>query len=152
MMLNNIKPSWIEGGSMNIKKKISGLLALAIVVFLATSGILEGFMNFMIWLVSLNNTQSEVSIVGERFVKVATFLISYAAVGFVFNKLGWYDSDVMKFAYFIVSTRVSFGLCYIVMLLETYIVSIAIVLAIFILIGIGVVIYLHCRKKRKNNK
>ena len=59
-----------------MKRKIEGLLALAIFVFLVTSGILEGFMNFMIWLVSLNNTQSEISIAGERFVKVATFLIS----------------------------------------------------------------------------
>lgn len=134
---------------MNIKKKVAGLLALAIVVFLATSGILEGFMNFMVWLVSLNNTQSEVSIAGERFVKVATFLISYATVGFVFNKLGWYDSDVMKFAYFIISTLVSFGLCYIVMLLEKYIVTIAIIFAVVILLLVGIAIYLHYRKKRK---
>lgn len=130
-----------------MKRKVAGLLSLAIFIFLVTSGIFEGFMNFMIWLVSLNNTQSEVSIMGERFVKVATFLISYSLVGFIFNKLGWFDSDVMKFAYFVVSTLVSFGLCYIVMLLEKYIVAIAIVLLIIILLSIGIAIYLHCRKK-----
>lgn len=130
-----------------MKNKIIGLLSLAIFIFLVTSGILEGFMNFMVWLVTLNNTQSEVSIAGERFVKVATFLISYTVVGIVFNKLGWFDKDVMKLAYFIISTLVSFGLCYIVMLLEKYIVAIAIVLLIIILLSIGIAIYLHYRKK-----
>lgn len=133
---------------MNLKNKITGLLALAIFVFLVTSGIFEGIVNFMVWLVNLNSTQSEVSIAGERFVKVATFLISYTLVGVVFNKLGWFDSDIMKFAYFIVSTLVSFGLCYIVMLLEKYIVTIAIVLLIIVLLIIGVAIYLHFRNKK----
>ncbi len=134
-----------------MKSKIIGLLSLIVFVFLGTSGIFEGIANFMVWLVTLNSTQSEVSMVGEIFVKVATFAISFIAVRIIFNALAWFDSDAMKIAYFIISTIISFVLCYVVMLLETYIVAIAIVLLALILIALGPVIFLYCRNRRNNN-
>ena len=116
--------------------KIIARVILVVLLLIGTLGVilgilggfLEGFLDFMEWLFMLNSTQSEVSMAGEAFVKVATFVISYIVVGIVFNALGLFNSKIMKLAYFIVSTLVSFVLCYIVMLLEKYIVTIAIVI------------------------
>ena len=64
---------------------LSGLIALIIMVFIFTSGLIEPLTKFFVWLVTLNMTQSSVSIAGEMFVKIAAFVISYATVGAIFN-------------------------------------------------------------------
>ena len=132
-----------------MKSKIAGILALIIFVFFITSGLFEGIMNFFVWLVTLNATQSSISAAGEIFVKIASFVVSYTAVGILFNAIGWFNSDAMKFVYFIVSTLVSFALCYVVMLLETYLLYIAIGLGVLLLLIIGFIIGL-CLKNRDN--
>ena len=132
-----------------MKSKIAGILALIIFVFFITSGLFEGIMNFFVWLVTLNATQSSISATGEIFVKIASFVVSYTAVGILFNAIGWFNSDAMKFVYFIVSTLVSFALCYVVMLLETYLLYIAIGLGVLLLLIIGFIIVL-CFKNRDN--
>ena len=132
-----------------MKSKIAGILALIIFVFFITSGLFEGIMNFFVWLVTLNATQSSISAAGEIFVKIASFVVSYTAVGILFNFIGWFNSDAMKLVYFIVSTLVSFALCYVVMLLETYLLYIAIGLGVLLLLIIGFIIVL-CFKNRDN--
>lgn len=132
-----------------MKSKIAGILALIIFVFFITSGLFEGIMNFFVWLVTLNATQSSISAAGEIFVKIASFVVSYTAVGILFNAIGWFNSDAMKLVYFIVSTLVSFALCYVVMLLETYLLYIAIGLGVLLLLIIGFIIVL-CFKNRDN--
>ena len=133
-----------------MKGKIAGLIALVLFVFFITSGLFEGIMNFFIWLVTLNATQSNVSMAGEIFVKIATFVVSYTAVGILFNSIGWFNSDAMKLVYFIVSTLVSFALCYVVMLLETYLLYIVIGLGVLLLLIIGIIIFL-CFKNKVNS-
>ena len=130
-----------------MKGKILGLITLILFVFFVTSGLFEGIVNFFVWLVTLNATQSNVSMAGEIFVKVATFAVSYSAVGILFNAIGWFNSDAMKLVYFIVSTIVSFVLCYIVMLLETYLLYIVIILGILLLLIIGIMIFVYFRNK-----
>ena len=130
-----------------MKGIIAGLITLVLFVFFITSGLFEGIMNFFIWLVTLNATQSNVSMAGEIFVKIATFVVSYTAVGILFNAIGWFDSDAMKLVYFIVSTLVSFVLCYVVMLLETYLLYIAIGLGVLLLLIIGIIIFLYFKNK-----
>ena len=132
-----------------MKSKIAGILALIIFVFFITSGLFEGIMNFFVWLVTLNATQSSISVAGEIFVKIASFVVSYTAVGILFNFIGWFNSDAMKLVYFIVSTLVSFALCYVVMLLETYLLYIAIGLGVLLLLIIGFII-VSCFKNRDN--
>ena len=132
-----------------MKSKIAGILALIIFVFFITSGLFEGIMNFFVWLVTLNATQSSISAAGEIFVKIASFVVSYTAVGILFNAIGWFNSDAMKFVYFIVSTLVSFALCYVVMLFLTYLLYIAIGLGVLLLLIIGFIIVL-CFKNRDN--
>ena len=94
-------------------------------------------------------TQSSVSIVGEIFVKVATFAVSYATVGAIFRAIGWFDSDIMKIAYFVISTLVSFVLCYIVMIFETHLLLIAIIAGVLLIAGIAVCILLSRLAKKE---
>ena len=132
-----------------MKGKIMSIAVFIIFIFVLTSGLFEKITNFLIWLVTLNMTQSSVSIAGEIFVKIASWIISYIVVGFLFKTLGWFNSDVMKFVYFIVSALVSFALCYVVMLLETYLLYIAITCGILLIVIIGIAVFLHI-KHRKN--
>lgn len=98
--------------------------------------IYEWIVNILIWLFTLNMTQSNVSMTGEIFVRIATFVVSYGAVGYIFNAIGLFDSKAMKFVYFVISTIVSFALCYVIMLIETYLLHIAIALGLLLVMGI----------------
>lgn len=94
--------------------------------------IFEYIYNFFAWLFMLNMTSSEVSLAGAIIVRFATFAFTYTAIGALFNCLGWFNSKAMKLVYFVISTIVSFALCYIVKLIETY--------WQYILIALGVII------------
>lgn len=83
-----------------MKGRIAAIIAFLLFIFIFTSGLFEGIVNFLTWLVTLNMTQSNISIAGEIFVKIAAWIISYTAVGMIFHALGWFDSDVMKFSLF----------------------------------------------------
>ena len=108
-------------------KRLGGaILGILILCFLGPIIKLTG------WLLTLQMTQSPVSTAGDIFVTIATWAISFSLVGAVFNALRWFDSGVMKFAYFATSTLVSFGLCYVVMLVERHIVTIAIVILVLV--------------------
>lgn len=122
-----------------MKRILFGIIALIAIYIFFACGIFEGLANFMCWLFTLSMTESNISIFGEIFVKIATFIVSYSLVGIIFNWLGWFDSSAMKFVYFVVSTIVSFALCYVVMLLETYLLYIDIVLGI-VIIGAAIII------------
>lgn len=98
--------------------------------------IVKFFTDILIWLFTLNATQSNVSIAGEIFVKIATFAVSYSAVGSIFRTIGWFNSEIMKISYFVISTIVSFALCYVVMLLETHLVAITVIMAVTLLSAI----------------
>jgi integral membrane protein len=135
-----------------MKGKIAAVIIFLLFIFFFTSGLFEGIVNFLTWLVTLNMTQSTISMAGEIFVKIAAWIISYTAVGILFNAVGWFNSDAMKFVYFIISTLVSFALCYVVMLFETYLLYIVIALGVLLAGTITFVIVLYIkRKKVKNN-
>ena len=131
-----------------MKGRIAAIIAFLLFIFIFTSGLFEGIVNFLTWLVTLNMTQSNISIAGEIFVKIAAWIISYTAVGMIFHALGWFNSDVMKFVYFIISTLVSFVLCYIVMLLEAYLLYIVIGLGFLLAIVIVLAIILYIRHRK----
>lgn len=116
-----------------MKKALGSLLALFVFVLLCTSGLFEKLTNLLVWLITLNTTQSTISNVGEVFVKVATFAITYTVVGIIFKAIGWFNSNVMKFVYFVLSTLISFALCYVVMIFETYLLMFAIIFGVILL-------------------
>lgn len=131
-----------------MKGRIAAIIVFLLFIFVFTSGLFEGIFNFLTWLVTLNMTQSNISMAGEIFVKIATWIISYTVVGMIFHALGWFDSDAMKFVYFVISTLVSFALCYIVMLLETYLLYIVIGLGVLLAIVIILAIVLYIRHRK----
>ena len=132
-----------------MKSKIIGILLFLIMLCIAASGQLANIVNFFIWLVTLNFRKSSVSIAGDIFVRLATFLISYSAVGVLFNVLGWFNSKAMRAIYFIISTFISFVLCYIVMLFETYLLYFVIVFGVLFALVILTIIILYIKDKRK---
>lgn len=133
-----------------MKKALSGLIFLIIIVFVITSGLIEPLTKFFVWLVTLHMTQSSVSIVGEIFVKIAAFVISYATVGAIFNAIGWFNRGIMKLFYFIVSTIVSFALCWLVMIFEAHLLLIAIIAGLLLLLAIITFIIFAVKSKNKN--
>lgn len=134
-------------------KRLSGLIFLIFILIAASNGwidpIINFFSNIFIWLFTLSMTQSSVSIVGEIFVKIATFAISYTTVGAIFRAIGWFDSDIMKVAYFVISTIVSFVLCYIVMIFETHLLLIAIITGVLLIASIVICILISRLTKRE---
>ena len=131
-----------------MKKALGSLAALVVFVFLCTSGLFEGLTKFLVWLVTLNMTQSSVSSVGEIFVKATTFVITYAVVGIIINAIGWFDSRVMKFVYFVISTLISFALCYVVMIFESHLILFAVIFGIILLAIIAYFIISAIRNKQ----
>ena len=136
-----------------MKKALSGLITLIIIVFVFTSGLIEPLTRFFVWLVTLNMTQSTVSKAGEIFVKIASFAISYLSVGILFNAIGWFDSDAMKIVYLIVSTIVSFALCWLVMVLETHLLLVSIIagMLLAIVIVVRIAMALHSKKVKEES-
>lgn len=132
-----------------MKNKILGVIGLVAFVAMINSGIFEVIVKFFTWLLMLNFTQSDVSIAGEIFVRIATFGISFASVGVIFNLLGWHNKDVMSLTYFVISTIVSFGLCYVVMLIETHSKYILIGLSILLILTVTISIVIYFRNKLK---
>ncbi len=84
------------------------------------SGGIAKLFEFFAWLFLLQNTQADISIGGQIFVRIATFLLSYGLVGFIFNLIGLFNSKLMKAMYFVLSTLIAFGLSYVIMLIEIY--------------------------------
>ena len=132
-----------------MKHKIAGLLSLIILLFVMTSGIFSHIVEFLCWLVTLNMTQSKISLAGEIFVKIVTWLLSYGFVGLIFNKLDWFNKGAMKFAYLVISTLLSFALCYVIMLMEKYLLHLVIVTgALFVLMIIVAIVTHYCNKRK----
>ena len=116
---------------------LSRLTDLVVLMITAISGLLKKTVTFLLWLVKLDLTENSVSSFGEVIVKVATFAITYTVVGWIFKTLGWFNSKAMKLAYVIISTVVSFGLCFVVSLFEKhYAIGSIVVLAIFVVASV----------------
>lgn len=134
-----------------MKKTFSAIVALAILIFLCTSGLIEPITKVFVWLITLNFNSPDISIFGQLVAKYGTWIITYSVVGALFNALGWFNSGAMKIVYFIISTIISFLLSWLIMFLEKYQLIIAIVVGIVMIIVIGVMItgYILNRKKQK---
>ena len=89
--------------------------------------------------------------VSEIIVKILTFVITYSVVGLIFNSIGWFNSGAMKIAYFVISTIISFVMCYLVMIFEMHIILFAIIgCVLLVLIITCCVISAVVSHKRKN--
>lgn len=133
-----------------MRRTISSIIALAILIFICTSGLIEPITKVFVWLITLNYNSPDISVFGQLVAKYGTWLITYALVGVLFNALGWFNSGAMKIVYFIISTIISFLLSWLIMFLEKYLLIIAIVIGaiILIMIGIAVTLLIISRKNK----
>lgn len=125
-----------------MRRTISSIIALAILIFICTGGLIEPITKVFVWLITLNYNSPDISIFGQLVAKYGTWLITYALVGVLFNALGWFNSGAMKIVYFIISTIISFLLSWLIMVFEKYLLIIAIVIGVVMLIMIGIAVTL----------
>jgi hypothetical protein len=129
--------------------QIKSALGAILLLFLIATGIfgylLEftgEFIKFILWLFQLSLTDFGLSPFVEILVKSFTFILSYALVGLIFNLLGFFNSKIMSFAYFVISTLVWFGISATIMFFQENIIIISwIVISVFSICLISFVAY-----------
>lgn len=137
----------------DIKSSIGGIILIILIATGVFSFLLEltgDFMKLVLWLFQLSLTDFGLSPFVEIGIKLLTFVLSYALVGILFNALGFFDSDIMKFVYFVVSTLIGFALSAVIMFLQEHIILISwsiLGISIISLISVSLVI-----KKRNTLK
>ena len=135
-----------------MKKTLSAIAGLAILIFVCTSGLIEPITKVFVWLITLQFNSPDISVFGQLVAKYGTWIITYSLVGMLFNALGWLDSSAMKIVYFIISTIISFLLSWLIMVLEKYLWIIAIVVGCLVLVVAAVIITLLIVKKKKTQE
>jgi len=134
----------------DFKSIIGGIILLMLIATGVFSFLLElsgEFMKLTLWLFQLSLTDFGLPPTVEVIIKSLTFVISYALVGIIFSALGLFDSDVMKYVYFVISTLIGFALSAVIMFLQEHIIMISwsiIGISIISLISVSLVI------KRRN--
>jgi len=134
----------------DLKSSIGGIILLILIATGVFSFLLDltgEFIKLNLWLFQLSLTDFGLSPVMEVMIKLLTFIISYALVGIIFSALGLFDSDVMKYVYFVISTLIGFALSAVIMFLQEHIIMISwsiLGISIISLISVSLVI------KRRN--
>ena len=134
-----------------MKKVLGFLLGLALIAFLC-SELFTNSVKFFLWLFTLQYSQPETTIVGGILVRILTFIVSFSTVGAVFGAFGWFNSKLMKVAYFIVSTIVGFATAYVVWQIEKHILIVGIILGVIALLAIAFIIVLAIVDKKNGEK
>lgn len=134
----------------DLKSIIGGIILFILLLTGVFSFLLEltgEFMKLTLWLFQFSLTDFGLSPTIEVIIKSLTFIISYVLVGIIFNALGLFDSDVMKYVYFVISTLIGFALSAVIMFLQEHIILISwsiLGISIISLISVSLVI------KRRN--
>lgn len=112
----------------DVKSMIGGIIILILIatgVFSVLLDLTSEFIKLTLWIFQLSLTDFGLSPIVEIGIKSLTFVLSYALVGIIFNALGFFDSDIMKFVYFVVSTLIGFALSALIMFLQENIIIIS---------------------------
>lgn len=84
------------------------LISLIILLIFVDSGVLDFGYDFVSFILTLQNNTPNITGFSETFVNILTYIISFSLVGLIFNKLRLFNSKLMSFAYFIISTIIGF--------------------------------------------
>jgi hypothetical protein len=137
----------------DIKSAIGAIILIILIATGVFSFLLDltgEFMKLILWLFQLSLTDFGLSPFVEIGIKSLTFVLSYALVGILFNALGFFDSDIMKFVYFVVSTLIGFALSAVIMFLQENIIIISwSIFGIFMVTVIAIVTYKIKKKALK---
>ncbi len=112
----------------DVKSMIGGIIILILIATGVFSFLLEltgEFVKLTLWIFQLSLTDFGLPPVIEIIVKSLTFILSYALVGIIFNSIGLFNSDVMKYVYFVISTLIGFALSAVIMFLQEHIIIIS---------------------------
>ncbi|RED19314.1 hypothetical protein C7385_1307 [Acholeplasma laidlawii] len=107
---------------------IGGIILLILIatgVFSVLLDLTSEFIKLTLWIFQLSLTDFGLSPSIEIIVKSLTFILSYALVGIIFNSIGLFNSDAMKYVYFVVSTMIGFALSALIMFLQEHIIIIS---------------------------
>lgn len=118
-----------------MKKLLAPVVGIGLLLLIAKTDILQSICNFALWLIKLDLTSPDVSIGSQIVIKILTFLITYAAVGALFNALSWFDSKTMHIVYVVISTILSFVFCHVFHFVEANALWIGIGVAAIIVAG-----------------
>ena len=112
----------------DVKSIIGGIILLILIatgVFSVLLDLTSEFIKLTLWIFQLSLTDFGLSPSIEIIVKSLTFILSYALVGIIFNSIGLFNSDAMKYVYFVVSTMIGFALSALIMFLQEHIIIIS---------------------------
>jgi hypothetical protein len=112
----------------DVKSIIGGIVLLILIATGVFSVLLEltgEFMIITLWIFQLSLTDFGLTPVIEIIIKSLTFILSYVLVGVIFNSIGLFDSDIMKYVYFVVSTLIGFTLSAVIMFFQEHIIIIS---------------------------
>lgn len=138
-----------------MKKKICGVISVALIIILLCSGIISELFRFFLWLFALQCSQPETSVVGGIIVRVLTFVVSFSLVGIIFDALGFFNKKIMSVIYFVVSTVIGFVFAYIVWKVEQHILIIGIIMGVIAALSVAFVVtslVLHRRKRKQKQQ
>lgn len=137
------------------KSIIVGIILFILIatgVFLVLIELTGEFIKLTLWIFQLSLTDFGLSPAIEIIIKSLTFILSYALVGIIFNSIGLFNSNLMKFVYFVVSTLIGFALSYVIMVSQKHIIIIS-----WSILGLAIVIatmifVIYLRQKRNDLK
>ncbi|MCV2231217.1 hypothetical protein N7548_00055 [Acholeplasma manati] len=112
----------------DVKSMIGGIILLILIATGVFSVLLEltsEFIKLTLWIFQLSLTDFGLPPAIEIIIKSLTFILSYALVGIIFNLIGLFDSNVMKYVYFVISTLIGFALSAVIMFLQEHIIIIS---------------------------
>ena len=133
----------------DIRRLIGIAIGIVVICFLPQIAVIfEKFLEFIKWLVFLDNAETGLPLVAEIIIKGIAGTISFTLVGIIFKSLGLFDSNLMKFAYAVISIVVGAVLCSFVYWLINYWIIILILLSTILTILIVLTIYINKRKEK----
>lgn len=134
----------------DVKSIIGGLVLFILIATGIFSFILDTtgeLIKFILWLFQLSLTDFGLSPFIEIIVKISTFVLSYTIVGIIFNAIGLFNSNLMKFTYFVISTLVGFTFSYLIMVLQKYIIIISWSILGLIIVIASIIFVIYLRRK-----
>ena len=112
----------------------------------------ETLINVFSWIIVLNLKTPTISIISQIIVKYGTWIITYSLVGAMFKFFGLFESKIMRIAFFVLSTIISFALSWVFMILENYLMIIAIIIGSLILAALVVIIIMFVLYKKRTTE
>lgn len=130
---------------------LSGILVLCILVWFSQSGIIKQLSEFFTWYINYKVTTSDLNNIFVLIGKILTWVISYSAVGLIFNFIGWFNSKIMSGVYFVISFFVNIFLTLLLKFIQDYAWIMGIVL-IMIAVGLLIVVFINLSNENKEGE